>query len=265
MFSSVLFRKKRDQPLANPMKAPRPLGLKTIADASFDGPRESNCVKRSFVASSRSPCLPPPSSAEVGKAMGRGEDGDDDAEEDVVEDDDGACWATYGRRRLGRRFPPPIPLLARTGKLTCRLPWVLKRTYEDDGRLVIQEVRVKHHEYFRARRRDGRLTLQLVKLDDHQPTEEDIVVDTDKTQDTSSSLSSSSSSSSSSEEEKWIQRMPASDKAATTTPRLPLSSKMVLSSSMPEPMCGKASFEKGGPTPPLHLQFAMSRMRLVHG
>ncbi|KAJ8471688.1 hypothetical protein OPV22_026031 [Ensete ventricosum] len=244
------------------MKAPSPLGLKTIADASLDRPRESNCVNRSFVASSRSPCLPPPSSAEDDKAMDLGQDGGDDAEEDVVEDDDGACWATYGRRRPGRRFPPPIPLLARTGKLTCRLPWVLKRTYEDDGRLVIQEVRVKHHEYFRACRRDGRLTLQLVELADHQPKEEEIPVDTDKKQDTSSSLSSSSSSS---EEEKWIQRMAASDKAGATTPRLPLSSKMVLSSSMPEPMCGKASFEKGGPTPPLHLQLAMSRMRLVHG
>ena len=65
-----------------------------------------------------------------------------------------------------REFPPPIPLLARTENLPCHMPWVLKRHYTSDGRLILTEERVKHHEYFRAHRADGRLTLQLVPLDD---------------------------------------------------------------------------------------------------
>lgn len=65
-----------------------------------------------------------------------------------------------------REFPPPIPLLARTENLPCRMPWVLKRHYTSDGRLILTEERVKRHEYFRAHRANGRLTLQLVPLDD---------------------------------------------------------------------------------------------------
>jgi hypothetical protein len=65
-----------------------------------------------------------------------------------------------------REFPPPIPLLARTENLSCRMPWVLKRHYTSDGRLVLTEERVRRHEYFRAHRANGRLTLQLVPLDD---------------------------------------------------------------------------------------------------
>lgn len=69
-------------------------------------------------------------------------------------------------RMKEKEYPPPIPLLARTENLHSHMPWVLKRTYTNDGRLIIQEERVRHHEYFRAHRRDGRLTLQLVPLDD---------------------------------------------------------------------------------------------------
>ncbi|KAE8077358.1 hypothetical protein FH972_015929 [Carpinus fangiana] len=65
-----------------------------------------------------------------------------------------------------REFPPPIPLLARTENLSCRMPWVLKRHYTSDGRLILTEERVRRHEYFRAHRANGRLTLQLVPLDD---------------------------------------------------------------------------------------------------
>ncbi|KAJ9167061.1 hypothetical protein P3X46_021740 [Hevea brasiliensis] len=68
-------------------------------------------------------------------------------------------------------FPPPIPLLARTGNLPSHMPWVLRRFYTDDGRLILREERVKHHEYFQAHRCNGRLTLRLVPLDDevHPP------------------------------------------------------------------------------------------------
>ncbi|GMY17231.1 protein PFC0760c [Fagus crenata] len=68
--------------------------------------------------------------------------------------------------KMQKEFPPPIPLLARTENLPCHMPWVLKRHYTSDGRLILTEEKVKHHEYFRAHRADGRLTLQLVPLDD---------------------------------------------------------------------------------------------------
>ncbi|XP_027368376.1 uncharacterized protein LOC113874348 [Abrus precatorius] len=64
-------------------------------------------------------------------------------------------------------FPPPIPLLARTQNLASHMPWVLKRYYTNEGRLILKEEKVKHHEYFRAHRANGRLTLQLVPLDDY--------------------------------------------------------------------------------------------------
>ena len=65
-------------------------------------------------------------------------------------------------------FPPPIPLLARTQNLASHMPWVLKRYYTSEGRLILKEEKVRHHEYFRAHRANGRLTLQLVPLDDNE-------------------------------------------------------------------------------------------------
>ena len=56
-----------------------------------------------------------------------------------------------------KAFPPAIP---------CRMPWVLKRQYTSDGRLILTEQKARHHEYFRAHRSNGRLTLQLVPIDD---------------------------------------------------------------------------------------------------
>ncbi|KAK9983405.1 hypothetical protein SO802_032930 [Lithocarpus litseifolius] len=78
------------------------------------------------------------------------------------------CRVKREQRRAMRQreFPPPIPSLARTENLPCHMPWVLKRHYTSDGRLILTEERVKHHEYFRAHRADGRLTLQLVPLDE---------------------------------------------------------------------------------------------------
>ncbi|XP_061988843.1 uncharacterized protein LOC133707299 [Rosa rugosa] len=65
-----------------------------------------------------------------------------------------------------KELPPPIPMLARTENLPSHMPWVLKRHYTTDGRLILTEEKVRHHEYFRAHRSNGRLTLQLVPLDD---------------------------------------------------------------------------------------------------
>ncbi|XP_010498673.1 PREDICTED: protein FANTASTIC FOUR 3-like [Camelina sativa] len=70
------------------------------------------------------------------------------------------------RAAAAREFPPPIPLLAQTGNLLPHMPWVLKRVVTSDGRLILREEKVRHHEYFRADRSNGRLTLHLVPLDD---------------------------------------------------------------------------------------------------
>ncbi|KAE8725029.1 Detected protein of unknown function [Hibiscus syriacus] len=53
-------------------------------------------------------------------------------------------------------IPPPIP---------CRMPWVLKRYYTSDRRLIIRRERVGFNEYFQAHRSNGRLVLDLVPFD----------------------------------------------------------------------------------------------------
>ncbi|ONI35024.1 hypothetical protein PRUPE_1G510900 [Prunus persica] len=95
--------------------------------------------------------------------------------DDEEEEEEGQS-GNFRQRLMGRReqkwamrnkeFPPPIPLLARTENLPSHMPWVLKRHYTSDGRLILTEEKVRHHEYFRAHRSNGRLTLQLVPLDD---------------------------------------------------------------------------------------------------
>ncbi|KAK7282785.1 hypothetical protein RIF29_11840 [Crotalaria pallida] len=60
-----------------------------------------------------------------------------------------------------REFPPTIPLLA-GGTHSNNMPWILKRYYTSDGRLVLKEEKVEnHHECFQAHRANGRLTLKL--------------------------------------------------------------------------------------------------------
>ncbi|XP_057469173.1 uncharacterized protein LOC130758328 [Actinidia eriantha] len=71
------------------------------------------------------------------------------------------------RRREARRereeFPPPMPSSG----------WRLTRYHTSDGRLVIREEKVGHHECFRAHRSNGRLTLSLVPLDDEDREDND--------------------------------------------------------------------------------------------
>lgn len=68
-------------------------------------------------------------------------------------------------QEAAKHFPPPVPLLSQTRSFTC----VLKRSNTGNGRLVIKELKVKHNKFFHACRVDGRLTLQLVNIDE-QPT-----------------------------------------------------------------------------------------------
>ena len=95
------------------------------------------------------------------KVTGRGGDGHDGSFGQRVRSGREQKWAL-----MNKEFPPPIPLVARAENLPSHMPWVLKRHYTDDGRLILTEEKVKHHEYFRAHRSNGRLTLQLVLLSD---------------------------------------------------------------------------------------------------
>ncbi|KAK8624189.1 hypothetical protein V6N13_065542 [Hibiscus sabdariffa] len=63
-------------------------------------------------------------------------------------------------------MPPPIPR---------RMPWVLKRYYTSDGRLILREEKVGSNEYFRAHRSNGRFILDLVPFDDHNNEFDDYV------------------------------------------------------------------------------------------
>ncbi|XP_058099946.1 uncharacterized protein LOC131244336 [Magnolia sinica] len=64
-------------------------------------------------------------------------------------------------------YPPTMPLLAWTGSSAGQMPWTLKRSYTDNGRLVIhREVKHNHPQRFRAHRADGRLTLCLMHADE---------------------------------------------------------------------------------------------------
>ncbi|XP_030479628.2 uncharacterized protein LOC115696877 [Cannabis sativa] len=89
-------------------------------------------------------------------------EGDDDDDDD--DDEQQQRIMVLKKKKLV--FPPPIPLLARTQNLPCRMPWVLTRHYTSDGRLILTEEKLPRHEYFRAHRSNGRLTLQLVPLDE---------------------------------------------------------------------------------------------------
>ncbi|MED6174331.1 hypothetical protein PIB30_068100 [Stylosanthes scabra] len=69
------------------------------------------------------------------------------------------------RKKDKKVFPPPIRSLARTQNLASHMPWVLRRYYTKEGRLILKEEKVRHHEYFRVHRANGRLTLKLVPFD----------------------------------------------------------------------------------------------------
>ncbi|CAK8535382.1 unnamed protein product [Lathyrus sativus] len=72
---------------------------------------------------------------------------------------------SYGKCRRSRvsEYPPPISSIGRTGK-----PGVYFRSYRENGRFVLEEVRIPKQEFLRAYREDGRLKMQFV----HPPEDE---------------------------------------------------------------------------------------------
>ncbi|EOA33929.1 hypothetical protein CARUB_v10021422mg, partial [Capsella rubella] len=70
------------------------------------------------------------------------------------------------RKAVAREIqPPPI--------LPSNFTSVLKREYTSDGRLLLKEEKVRCHEFFRIHRSNGRLTLQLVSLEDDEDRDSD--------------------------------------------------------------------------------------------
>ncbi|GMI89019.1 hypothetical protein like AT5G22390 [Hibiscus trionum] len=73
----------------------------------------------------------------------------------------------------GGGFPPPISCIGKSGK-----PWFCFKSYRQDGRFVLEQVRVPTQEFLHACREDGRLKLQFVQPnDDEEFEEQDNVVD----------------------------------------------------------------------------------------
>ncbi|KAG6602048.1 hypothetical protein SDJN02_06792, partial [Cucurbita argyrosperma subsp. argyrosperma] len=87
---------------------------------------------------------------------------------------DNKMWGM--ERKDHNEYPPPIQLLVRTENLASQMPWVLKRHYTDDGRLILTEERLKYYEFFRAHRSNGRLMLQLVAFDDQGYDESNVEI-----------------------------------------------------------------------------------------
>ncbi|KVH90665.1 protein FAF-like, chloroplastic [Cynara cardunculus var. scolymus] len=64
-------------------------------------------------------------------------------------------------RITGSELPPPISSLGRSGK-----PWVCLKSYRENGRFILKEVRIRTHESLHASREDGRLKLKFIQFDD---------------------------------------------------------------------------------------------------
>ncbi|KAL8089979.1 hypothetical protein AgCh_039440 [Apium graveolens] len=64
-------------------------------------------------------------------------------------------------RITGEEMPPPISSIAINGK-----PWVCFKSFRNNGRFVLREVKVPSKELLHSRREDGRLKLQYIQSDE---------------------------------------------------------------------------------------------------
>ncbi|CAA7061094.1 unnamed protein product [Microthlaspi erraticum] len=87
--------------------------------------------------------------------------GDVDDEIKVKGKDNGSSDEELGPRRRERREYPPA---------MTRMSF---KTYREEGRLVLEEVRIPRREFLRASREDGRLRLKLVQPEDEEDDEDE--------------------------------------------------------------------------------------------
>lgn len=60
-------------------------------------------------------------------------------------------------RTSAGEFPPPISCIGRSGK-----PWVCFKSYREDGRFILKEIRIPTQEFLHACRENGRLKLHFI-------------------------------------------------------------------------------------------------------
>ncbi|XP_022752549.1 protein FANTASTIC FOUR 1-like [Durio zibethinus] len=79
-------------------------------------------------------------------------------------------YGEFKRSRVSNvgEFPPPISCIGKSGK-----PWVCFKSYREDGRFVLKEVRIPTQEFLHAFREDGRLKLHFVQPNDEMFLEEE--------------------------------------------------------------------------------------------
>ncbi|KAL0437038.1 UNVERIFIED_CONTAM: hypothetical protein Sradi_0411700 [Sesamum radiatum] len=76
------------------------------------------------------------------------------------------CEHKRSRMSLGA-FPPPISCIGQCGK-----PWVCLKSFREDGRFILKEIRIPTQELLHACRKNGRLKLQFIQPDDEASEEE---------------------------------------------------------------------------------------------
>ncbi|XWS28555.1 hypothetical protein CRYUN_Cryun25bG0080200 [Craigia yunnanensis] len=82
------------------------------------------------------------------------------------------------RASIVRAFPPPISSIGKSGK-----PWFCFKSYRQDGRFVLKEVRIPTQEFLHACRKDGRLKLHFVQPNDEILEEEEFEEEEDGVED----------------------------------------------------------------------------------
>ncbi|XVF69199.1 hypothetical protein PTKIN_Ptkin11bG0061300 [Pterospermum kingtungense] len=95
----------------------------------------------------------------------------------------GKLQGEYRRRRASSlgAFPPPISCIGKSGK-----PGVCYKSYRQDGRFVLKQVRIPTQEFLHACREDGRLKLQFVQpnydefLEDEEADQDEVVEDVEE-------------------------------------------------------------------------------------
>lgn len=97
----------------------------------------------------------------------RGGDGDI-GERNVARNSHSETHRSEASRRSRRALPPPISCIGR-----CGAPGVCFRSYKEDGRFILREIRIPTQEFLHACRQDGRLKLQFVHNDDEIPDDVD--------------------------------------------------------------------------------------------
>ncbi|KAL3516157.1 hypothetical protein ACH5RR_023059 [Cinchona calisaya] len=81
----------------------------------------------------------------------------------------GSRWKRERVKKERQNFPPPLSSLYENGKPTFSL-----RLLRKDGKIELQEEKIDRPEIFRARRKNGRLRLDLIKNEDEDIEEENI-------------------------------------------------------------------------------------------